>query len=224
MGAGDDAEEGQAMGKKRKRKGKKQAEEARKQCRNDEVTVFERAASESGSSLSVESSQPQLEEQLQRESPAIPATNSSENGPPAEEVGGAFKYEYDETLLAIIGVLDEIKHQSNVAGWIRAGGLWGPAGRVSAVVPSTVVPSSSTTADASTSAPPTTGNNTSASLATAEDTHGAGNNTAPVPILNGADADHMWFEHASSFKYWAQKGREAVDALGIEVVHGIIGY
>ncbi|KAI8976379.1 NLI interacting factor-like phosphatase-domain-containing protein [Trametes punicea] len=33
---------------------------------------------------------------------------------------------YDETLLAVIGVLDEIKSQANVAAWIRSGGLWGP--------------------------------------------------------------------------------------------------
>ncbi|KAI0698025.1 hypothetical protein BC835DRAFT_1413355 [Cytidiella melzeri] len=32
---------------------------------------------------------------------------------------------YDETLLAVIGVLSEIKPQRNVAAWIRAGGLWG---------------------------------------------------------------------------------------------------
>ncbi|KAG1850524.1 hypothetical protein C8R48DRAFT_727460 [Suillus tomentosus] len=31
---------------------------------------------------------------------------------------------YDPTILAVIGVLDEIKKQSSVAGWIRAGGLW----------------------------------------------------------------------------------------------------
>ncbi len=30
----------------------------------------------------------------------------------------------DETLLAVIGVLDTAKTQSNIAGWIRAGGLW----------------------------------------------------------------------------------------------------
>lgn len=33
---------------------------------------------------------------------------------------------YDETLLAVIGILDTIKMEDNVAGWIRAGGLWGP--------------------------------------------------------------------------------------------------
>lgn len=31
---------------------------------------------------------------------------------------------YDETLLAIIGVLDEVKVQANVSAWIRSGGLW----------------------------------------------------------------------------------------------------
>lgn len=31
---------------------------------------------------------------------------------------------YDETLLAVIGILDTIKTQGNIAGWIRAEGLW----------------------------------------------------------------------------------------------------
>ncbi len=35
---------------------------------------------------------------------------------------------YDKTLLAVVGVLDEIKAQANVAAWIRSGGLWGPHG------------------------------------------------------------------------------------------------
>lgn len=34
---------------------------------------------------------------------------------------------YDPTILAVIGVLDEIKKQSNVAGWIQGGGLWNVA-------------------------------------------------------------------------------------------------
>ncbi|KAI0704441.1 hypothetical protein C8T65DRAFT_741122 [Cerioporus squamosus] len=45
-----------------------------------------------------------------------------------DQFGDAEKPElsYDETLLAVIGVLDEIKVQANVAAWIRSGGLWGP--------------------------------------------------------------------------------------------------
>ncbi|KAJ8473032.1 hypothetical protein ONZ51_g8120 [Trametes cubensis] len=44
------------------------------------------------------------------------------------EAGGKPDVSYDETLLAVIGVLDEIKTQANVAAWIRSGGLWGPYG------------------------------------------------------------------------------------------------
>ncbi|THG95159.1 hypothetical protein EW026_g6444 [Hermanssonia centrifuga] len=35
---------------------------------------------------------------------------------------------YNDTLLAVIGILEEIKMQKNVAAWIREGGLWGPDG------------------------------------------------------------------------------------------------
>ena len=47
-----------------------------------------------------------------------------------QATNGASKPEiiYDETFLAVIGVLDEIKSQANVAAWIRAGGLWGSRG------------------------------------------------------------------------------------------------
>lgn len=31
---------------------------------------------------------------------------------------------YDETLLAVIGILDVVRVQSNVAAWVRKGGLW----------------------------------------------------------------------------------------------------
>ncbi|KAI9059463.1 hypothetical protein FKP32DRAFT_1634503 [Trametes sanguinea] len=44
------------------------------------------------------------------------------------EAGGKPDACYDETLLAVVGVLDEIKSQANVAAWIRSGGLWGPFG------------------------------------------------------------------------------------------------
>ncbi|KAH9895976.1 hypothetical protein C8Q73DRAFT_690338 [Cubamyces lactineus] len=42
------------------------------------------------------------------------------------EADGKPDVSYDETLLAVIGVLEEIKEQANVAAWIRSGGLWGP--------------------------------------------------------------------------------------------------
>ncbi|KAI0357137.1 hypothetical protein OH77DRAFT_1399426 [Trametes cingulata] len=51
------------------------------------------------------------------------------------EAGGKPEVSYDETLLAVIGVLDEIKAQANVAAWIRSGGLWGPFGAPAARSP-----------------------------------------------------------------------------------------
>lgn len=33
---------------------------------------------------------------------------------------------YDETLLAVVGVLDAVRTQRNVAAWVHAGRLWGP--------------------------------------------------------------------------------------------------
>ncbi len=45
---------------------------------------------------------------------APPMTESTSAPPPLR---------YDETLLAVVGVLDRIKYEGNVAGWMRSGGL-----------------------------------------------------------------------------------------------------
>ena len=42
------------------------------------------------------------------------------------KTGPILEAKYDETLLAIVGILDEVKRQSNVASWVKANGLWGP--------------------------------------------------------------------------------------------------
>jgi hypothetical protein len=59
----------------------------------------------------------------------------NQNQKPLEKTKTTAKWEkkgveedrHDPTLLAVIGVLDEIKAQSNVTWRIRAGGLWGPS-------------------------------------------------------------------------------------------------
>lgn len=43
--------------------------------------------------------------------------------PPAERAHTSSAEPYDPTILAVIGILDEIKKQSSVAGWIQGGGL-----------------------------------------------------------------------------------------------------
>ncbi|EPQ53321.1 hypothetical protein GLOTRDRAFT_45955, partial [Gloeophyllum trabeum ATCC 11539] len=79
---------------------------------------------------------------------------------------------YDATLLAVVGVLDAVRAESNVAGWIRRGGLWGPRrGEI-----------------------------------------GGG---------TGDLAGKMWFEDARVMEYWAQRGRAALERLGIPVEHGV---
>lgn len=70
---------------------------------------------------------------------------------------------YDETLIAVIGVLDEVKVQTNVAAWIREGGLWaasastpeldqpneGTRGPSPSFVPDTILPEDGNTTDGS---------------------------------------------------------------------------
>ena len=42
---------------------------------------------------------------------------------PGKEEGVEEEESYDELLLAVIGILDALKHEGNVAGWMRSGGL-----------------------------------------------------------------------------------------------------
>ncbi|KAL4071940.1 hypothetical protein V8B97DRAFT_1941792 [Scleroderma yunnanense] len=100
---------------------------------------------------------------------------------------------FDVTLLTVIGILDEIKHQSNVAAWIRAGGLWGneiDPGR------SEEIPMGN---DARTSSDPVTA-------------------TACEELLSS-----IWFNDSPIVSYWVARGRKALRELRIEAVHGVGG-
>ncbi|CDO68507.1 hypothetical protein BN946_scf184998.g4 [Trametes cinnabarina] len=199
--------------------------------------------------------------------------------------GGKPDVSYDETLLAVVGVLDEIKSQSNVAAWVRSGGLWGPfgppvvrssKGKAKAIgnedeaddLPSEES-TSSTAAVASDEqgtqsdncdlsvkdAPSAEGNNqansshsgkaknrgrkrqrmrdTSTGEQRAEAMESAadvGNDEETVvPASEAASApgeeveapQKMWFEDQRVLSYWAERGRKALEKLGIPVEHGI---
>lgn len=137
---------------------------------------------------------------------------------------------YDPTLLAVIGILDEIKKQSSVAGWIRRSGLWD----VVAAAPGEITPAPDASA-VKELAPPTdraakrlakkerkqaeksARNATKASISphkeviqTGDDESGAG----------GPDA-RMWFSDDNTFSCWVGRGRSALERLGIEVIHGV---
>lgn len=75
----------------------------------------------SACSRSSESTKRKRERKKARHRTRAPAPNADEAqaGEVAEGPGT-----YDETLLAIVGVLDAVKRQANVAAWVRAGGLW----------------------------------------------------------------------------------------------------
>jgi hypothetical protein len=119
------------------------------------------------------------------------------------EQSGASEHDegYDETLLAVIGVLEAMKDESNVAGWIRAGGLQGAQ-------------------DDST--PGDDHDSIASSREASEDESAAGNDAkrsdvskAALPTPRSDESPEMWFENAATLGYWVARGKEAITALGI---------
>ena len=184
-------------------------------------------------------------------------------GNDAEEEEG-----FDPTLLAVIGVLDEVKLQKNVASWIRVGGLWGSAERfrlASAASEDTEGDSDQSSVDAS-QRPVHTDATTDAEVASgaAVDTdedgrdatkrkrarHHEGSDTNNVPqetfdnrlestenahvgigqtsvdpksvaIAQDESSKPMWFEDPDTLRYWVQRGKRALEHLGLPIDHGI---
>lgn len=125
----------------------------------------------------------------------------------------AEKEPYDASLLAFIGVLDTVKLQSNVAGWIRKGGLWATQerGEVGAlgVKHYSVIKAEDGKTVLNTVVP--TGNDTSSI-------------SDPAVTPERAQLQtKMWFDDSSVMAYWVARGRRALMELGIQVVHGVTG-
>jgi hypothetical protein len=190
------------MSKKRKRKEKKKTEKARKKLdpSNSEVVEIEPAVEVEESSDSTSNGA----------SPVLHKAHPTGEADPNPTIQDPDPAGYDETLLAVIGVLDEIKGQSNVAGWIRAGGLWGLPGDPGPSLMAGAVD------DPSSPLTPTT---------QVVSGTGTGNDAVTTPDTNAdKDADEkMWFDYEPTLRYWVRRGRAALGALGIEVVHGITG-
>jgi hypothetical protein len=93
----------------------------------------------------------------------------------------------DATLLAVAGVLDAAKTEGSLGGWIRAGGLRGPAGPPGAdVIAENKGDKGGETPNAGTGA-----------AAAAE--------TLTVAPVNSPRAP-MWFEHAPTVEVWVERG------------------
>ncbi|KAJ6551216.1 hypothetical protein B0H19DRAFT_951112 [Mycena capillaripes] len=100
---------------------------------------------------------------------------------------------YDETLLAVVGILETLKTETNVADWIRGGGLLGKEEVAETLVnqPKNSCPPSP---DALTS---------------------------QMAALNLVQ--ELWFDSEAAVSHWVGRGVHALQALQIPVVAGIQG-
>lgn len=121
----------------------------------------------------------------------------------------AEKEPYDSILLAVIGILETVKLQSNVAGWVRKGRLLATQGRLGE------------------------GGASDVNVVKAED----GKTVSNTVVQTGNDASStsdpamtpeqahlqtkMWFDDSSILAYWVAQGRRALIELGIPVAHGV---
>lgn len=107
---------------------------------------------------------------------------------------------YDETLLAVIGIISTLKDESNVANWIRTGGLHVKA-----------PPPTSSSVEKLQQDPE---NDTSLT-----DLAGA---ISSIDIsMSQPRASAMWFEHVDVVDIWASRGRRVLETLDIDITSGI---
>ncbi|KAG6373677.1 hypothetical protein JVT61DRAFT_6348 [Boletus reticuloceps] len=126
----------------------------------------------------------------------------------------AEKESYDVILLAVIGILETMKLQSNVAGWIRSGGLWATqergeeGGSLDPELHSVAeIRGSKTVSNAAVRA----GNDASSK------SHPAARSEQAHPQAR------IWFNDSSVVAFWVARGRRALMELGIPAVHGMTG-
>ncbi|KAF8229156.1 hypothetical protein L208DRAFT_1364208 [Tricholoma matsutake] len=141
---------------------------------------------------------------------------------------------YDQSLLAVIGILDALKHESNVAGWIRSGRMHvRPSSTPSRENGATVnLPYSPPPPDTITHPEiPVPGLN--ASIPDPLDNYSQKEHTptpqaqiptrTPKPTLTEAQPQAQWYEDPETVAYWVERGLRALHELGIEVVVGVDG-
>lgn len=150
---------------------------------------------------------------------------------------------YDHVLLAVIGVLEEVKTQGNVAAWIRSGGLWGTSEDGDYGDKHIVASRDNTLSadeDGMRDSKRTKGSAELLSLHAEPTGNDVISSTIPPipagPVMaaiggsgavNRADIENssapapMWFENVDTVRRWADKGRKVLEEMGIPIVHGI---
>lgn len=184
-------------------------------------------------------------------SPLLPASTSKKrkrNGKREAECEASraeliHEPKYDETLLAIVGILSEVKHQSNVASWVKGNGLWGPHLPQNPADPNTDTPTDKSSYDDRGDVATLSDNGSMESGrygegkkkrkdgATAFFEVGAIEGSEDGGLLlasTNEQRDHLntsevplWFDNPSTMQHWVDQGRNALDALGIPIEHGL---
>ncbi|KAF9522889.1 hypothetical protein CPB83DRAFT_899272 [Crepidotus variabilis] len=152
------------------------------------------------------------------------------------------KMKYDETLLAVVGIIEHLKHENNLAAWLRSGGILRKPSQ-NAEEESSVKSRSESPVTASPtkkrrigSSPPTSPPPSSQALGTADpadhDSSLEGQALTGVPLVSpdtvmndqkSSSLHHtLWFERPAVLAYWADRGRTALQELGIQADHGIL--
>ncbi|KAG5730306.1 hypothetical protein E4T56_gene10518 [Termitomyces sp. T112] len=149
------------------------------------------------------------------------------------ELGG-----YDSTLLAVVGVLERIKWEGNVAGWVRSGGL-AKSYLQEVKADANVDADAEEYADGENSRCQDKGESIfEGDTSTPEDSElkhrrlsallhklTNGGDSAPSALstaLETAGETGQWFEDQAVLQFWVYKGVKALKGLGIQVTSGIV--
>jgi len=161
----------------------------------------------------------------------------------ASKAGPTPEIQYDGTLLAIIGILDEVKHQSNVASWVKTNGLWGPYPPQDLANPNictlahdrfrnsredTAVLSDSGSADSGRhEGRKKKRRDAVADVSEASVVDGAKDDGSPYTATNekqnqiDTSETPLWFDNPPTMRHWVNRGRNALETLGIPIEHGL---
>jgi hypothetical protein len=161
----------------------------------------------------------------------------------ASEADPAHVIKYDETLLAVVGILDEIKFQSNVASWAKANGLWGPYPPQNLVDPGidaftrdnfrmscedvTTLSDGGSVESGRRGEGKKKRRDAVAAFFEAtvmDEPEGTGSIYAPTNEKQNQEnisETPLWFDNPPTVRHWVDRGRKALETLGIPIEHGL---
>ena len=116
----------------------------------------------------------------------------------------------ERILLAMIGILEEIRSQTSVPAWIRGGGLWGPKGCPTSTAPWAEAADSTEVTMAVTREDAEGDTNSDISLSSA-----CAAPEVAVPAI-------QWWEDEEVVQHWVEKATLVLDEMSIPVVPGIL--